>query len=266
MTNITSANRTRNSNCFGYGTCRAAIFALFSVAVSPSLCASDEAARKAPATFTGQAETKTAAEKQKASIAAMADSIARQRTSVQRQIGGGGGDGFFTLGPPQRLSEAARSAACPPLSNSDVNTLVGQAAKQEGLDAELLKTVMKQESAFQPCAVSPKGALGLMQLMPATASQLSVTNPFDPSSNVNAGAKLLRQLLDRYKGDVALALGAYNAGPANVDAAGGIPKIPETINYVDQILGALGDGNSSHQYPPGIRPYSFVAALDPLAD
>lgn len=236
---------------------RTTILAIVSVTLSPSLYAWDEAGAKDPA---GNAERASAAEKQKASIAAMADSIARQRASIQRQIAGTPSDGFFILPRPQHLSETVPPPACPPLPDSEVNALVDQAADKEGLDPELIRGVMRQESAFRPCAVSPKGALGLMQLMPATASQLSVTNPFDPASNVNAGAKFLKQMLDRYNGDPALALAAYNAGPANVDAANGVPKIPETLNYVNQILGALSnvistpDNGQSPIWPSPLSP------------
>jgi soluble lytic murein transglycosylase-like protein len=81
--------------------------------------------------------------------------------------------------------------------------------------------------------------MGLMQLMPATASQFGVPNPFDPAGNVEAGATFLKQLLERYGGDLTLALGAYNAGPAKVDAAAGVPKIPETQEYIRRILSTL---------------------------
>jgi soluble lytic murein transglycosylase-like protein len=134
---------------------------------------------------------------------------------------------------------AAAPAGCDPLPAPEVDSLVGETARRDGLDADLLRSVMKQESSFRPCAVSPKGALGLMQLMPSTAEQFGIEDPFDPSSNVDAGARFLKQLLGRYGGDVAKALGAYNAGPAKVDAAGGVPAIPETMDYVRQILSAL---------------------------
>jgi len=81
--------------------------------------------------------------------------------------------------------------------------------------------------------------MGLMQLMPATAEQLGILDPFDAASNLDGGARFLRQLLDKYSGDVPKALGAYNAGPEKVDAAGAVPNIPETIDYVRQILAAL---------------------------
>jgi len=104
---------------------------------------------------------------------------------------------------------------------------------------DLLRTVMKEESGFRPCAVSGKGAMGLMQLMGATADELGVGNAFDPRENVTAGAKFLRQLIDLYNGDLTLALSAYNAGPGRVDPSLGIPEIPETMDYVHRILSAV---------------------------
>jgi soluble lytic murein transglycosylase-like protein len=81
--------------------------------------------------------------------------------------------------------------------------------------------------------------MGLMQLMPATAGQFGIENPFDAAANVDTGARFLKQLLNRYSGDIPRALGAYNAGPAKVDAAGGVPAIPETVDYVRQIMSSL---------------------------
>ena len=134
---------------------------------------------------------------------------------------------------------APGAADCESLPSSEVDSLVEHAAKRQDLDEETLRAVIQQESAFRPCAVSPKGAMGLMQLMPATATQLGVPNPFEPVANVDAGAKLLKELLVRYGGDLSLSLGAYNAGPAEVDAAGGVPDIPETQDYVKRILSTL---------------------------
>jgi soluble lytic murein transglycosylase-like protein len=116
---------------------------------------------------------------------------------------------------------------------------------------KLLRAVMERESGFHPCAVSPKGAKGLMQLMPDTAAQLGVKDPFDPKENVDAGAHYLKQMLDRYKGDLSQALGAYNAGPAAVDQAGGVPDIPETLDYVKSILQKLAPTRTD---PPSIPP------------
>jgi soluble lytic murein transglycosylase-like protein len=120
-----------------------------------------------------------------------------------------------------------------------VDNLIEDAAVKEGLDPKLVREVARQESGFLPCAISSKGALGLMQLMPATAKDLEVDNPFDPHGNITAGSRFLKLLLDRYEGDVASALGAYNAGPARVDKAGGVPAITETRHYVRTILNRL---------------------------
>jgi soluble lytic murein transglycosylase-like protein len=140
---------------------------------------------------------------------------------------------------PDYSRTAGPAAPCDPLPSEIWSPLVRQAAEREGLTVELLTAVIQQESAFRPCAVSPKGAMGLMQLMPATAGLLGVKDPFDPKENVDAGAKFLKMLLDRYGGNLALALGAYNAGPGRVDASGGIPDIEETQDYVKDILTRL---------------------------
>jgi soluble lytic murein transglycosylase-like protein len=117
--------------------------------------------------------------------------------------------------------------------------MIDVAAQRESVDPQLVREVARQESGFHPCAVSPKGAEGLMQLMPATQIQLQVRNPFSAQESLDAGTKLLKQLLDRYQGDLSQALSAYNAGAARVDEAGGVPNIPETQNYVSTILNRL---------------------------
>ena len=116
-----------------------------------------------------------------------------------------------------------------------INTFIQAAATEHGIDPLLIKAIIKAESNFDPAAVSPKGAQGLMQLMPATARDLQVTDPFDPQENISGGAKYLRFLLDSYRWDVELSLAAYNAGPGNVKKA--IPNIPETREYVAKVLG-----------------------------
>ena len=118
--------------------------------------------------------------------------------------------------------------------------LIDGAAQQQGVDAKLLRAVIDQESGFRPCAVSTKGAQGLMQLMPATAEELKVDDPFDPKQSIDGGARYLKQLLDKYKGDIPQTLAAYNAGPGATDQAKGVPDIPETRAYVDAILQKLG--------------------------
>ncbi len=105
------------------------------------------------------------------------------------------------------------------------------------MEPELIHAVIRQESGYDPYAVSHKGAKGLMQLMPATAKRFGVKDVFDPAENVQGGVKYLRQLLDRYDGDRRLALAAYNAGEGAVDRFGGVPPYRETQDYVDRIVG-----------------------------
>ena len=131
----------------------------------------------------------------------------------------------------------APATDCDPVADPELAPLIDKAARQHQLQPKLiLGGVIEQESAFRACAISSKGAKGLMQLMPATIEQFKVTDVFDPQQNIEAGATFLRQLLDKYKGDIKLALAAYNAGPATVDKTGGIPDIKETQDYVEQIM------------------------------
>jgi soluble lytic murein transglycosylase-like protein len=186
-----------------------------------------------------------AAARQRRSVAAMAASVARQRAAVARMQRSLAGPGDWTPAARNPLALVTPeppeppSAGCRILSEAQISALAEAAGAKEGVAADLLRAVIEKESASDPCAVSRKGALGLMQLMPTTVTQLSVRDPFDPQESVGAGARLLKQLLQRYGGDLALALGAYNAGPARVDATGGVPQIQETIDYVNQILGRL---------------------------
>jgi soluble lytic murein transglycosylase-like protein len=128
---------------------------------------------------------------------------------------------------------AATAALGAPLGMS-VAELADRAADKYGLPRPLVRSVMAAESGFQPQAVSPKGAIGLMQLMPGTAAEFGI-DPRDPAQNVDAGARYLRDLLARYNFGLRHALAAYNAGPAAVDKYHGVPPYPETVNYVFRI-------------------------------
>ena len=120
-----------------------------------------------------------------------------------------------------------------------VQALISKVAVEQGIDERLLKAVVQAESDFNPDEVSHTGAMGLMQLMPDTAKELGVVDPFNPYQNLTGGSKYLKQMLTRFNGDTSLALAAYNAGPGAVKRAGGIPNIAETKNYVSKILGNL---------------------------
>jgi soluble lytic murein transglycosylase-like protein len=112
---------------------------------------------------------------------------------------------------------------------------ISEHARRQGVAEDLVRAVIQVESAFNANAVSHKGAMGLMQLMPATARELGVKNPFDPEQNISGGVKYLKQLLERYDNKVELALAAYNAGIGNVEKYGDVPPFKETRNYVDKI-------------------------------
>jgi soluble lytic murein transglycosylase-like protein len=180
---------------------------------------------------------------------AQLSSIEKQKASVRRQVVGAvpqasisEPSSWFTTPwspdavPAAPVQVAMPAANCDPLPPAQIAPLIKDAAAREQLKEDLVRSVIERESAFRPCAVSSAGAQGLMQLMPATASELGVKDPFDPKQNIDAGTRYLKQMLDKYKGTMDLALAAYNAGPGRVDREGGVPPISETRAYILNIL------------------------------
>jgi soluble lytic murein transglycosylase-like protein len=175
---------------------------------------------------------------------AMAESIAKQRAAAMKQVASVMGRAptpaasFFTV-PWVETPVPFNVPPCDPLPAAELDKLVLENSQQQGVKEDLIRGVIAEESGARPCAVSWKGAQGLMQLMPATAEQFGVKDPFDPRQNVEGGTKLLKQLLTKYNNDVSLALAAYNAGEGRVDRDGGVPQITETKNYVNDIQAKL---------------------------
>lgn len=133
---------------------------------------------------------------------------------------------------PARPSVAPRAVATP---SAPLTETVDRIARQNNLSPELVHSVIQVESNYDPNAVSPKGAQGLMQLIPATARRFGVSDAFNPSDNIQGGARYLKHLLELYKGDESLALAAYNAGEGAVSRYGGVPPYPETQDYVAKV-------------------------------
>lgn len=149
------------------------------------------------------------------------------------------GVAHFTNAPTKREFKLFQEGQLPKRSRTPstmYETLIHSTAKEHGMDPALIQAVIQAESNFDPYAVSRKGAQGLMQLLPQTAWALSVQNPFDPKANIKGGTSYLRQLLDRFSGDLSLALAAYNAGEDAVLRYGGIPPYQETKQYVTKVL------------------------------
>jgi len=150
----------------------------------------------------------------------------------------------------QQASAPTATAASAGGGATPYDDLIAQAAQANGVDPALLKGLIRQESNFDPNAHSPAGATGLTQLMPATAAGLGVGDTSDPAQAIEGGAKYLRQQLDRFGGDEAKALAAYNAGPGAVQRFGGVPPYAETQGYVQKVLGYAQQYRSSSPTTP----------------
>lgn len=141
------------------------------------------------------------------------------------------------LPPPYPLGQTWQRPAGP-----YIESLIQKYSLRYGVDPSLVRAVIRQESGFNPNAVSPKGAQGLMQLMPGTAALMGVTNPFDPEQNIAGGVGYLRHCLESFNHNVPLAVAAYNAGPARVARSQGVPPIRETQNFVRNVMGTYAGG------------------------
>jgi len=207
------------------------------------LCFNSSAGQNATAPAPGSPES--AIIQQQRSLAIQRLSIERQDTTIRVQSGVPPSAAYFRDrnhpdGPiPAADTSPAGIAGCAPVPPTILQNLVENAAAAYHVQTDLINAVIHQESAGYPCAVSEKGAMGLMQLMPATASLMGAAEPFDINQNVNAGTRLLAELLQRYNGDLNRVLGAYNAGTAAVDRAGGPPAFPETLNYIRSIMARI---------------------------
>jgi soluble lytic murein transglycosylase-like protein len=176
------------------------------------------------------ADQKKAVERQMAAARRQRDSVQARRTSDQ----------FFQTSwlNEETGADTPVTAECDTLTADELQALISRVSL-DGVSQRLVRAVIDQESAGRPCAVSNKGAMGLMQIMPELARELNVADAFDPEQNMRAGIRHLVQLTARYNGNVPKVLAAYNAGAARVDSSGGIPDIPETQAYVKSIMAKL---------------------------
>jgi soluble lytic murein transglycosylase-like protein len=185
-------------------------------------------------------------ERTRAAVQGQAGSIAKQSASITKQRSSSKAVDTWEWSPAAKaiLEIAPVALGCVPAGIADFDGLIRKHARREGLNEALVRAVVRRESGFNPCAVSRAGAQGLMQLMPETAEYLGVADPFDPEQNLAGGSRFLKMLLERYGGNLSLALGAYNAGPGRVDRLGRVPAIAETQNYVRTILQEIGANNA----------------------
>lgn len=172
----------------------------------------------------------------------------------------------FTNAPSDRKAEVVVREARPPKGQGRARTVIAAPkeefqslaeakARKHDVDPKLVKAVIRAESNWNPRAVSPKGALGLMQLMPSTARDMGVSNPFSPEENIDGGVRYLRYLLDKFNGNLTLSLAAYNAGPGLVERVRTVPAIPETRTYVRRVIEDYsGRDGAAHAFPAEVDP------------
>jgi len=163
-----------------------------------------------------------------------------------------------TMSSPRGALWAGSAASPASPSSGPLDRIVRDAAERHNLDPALVKAVISTESGWNPLAVSRKGAVGLMQLIPETAQRFGVGNSFDPAQNVEGGTMYLKTLLDRYNGDLNKSLAAYNAGERAVDQSGGVPAIPETQRYVQKVTDEYFRPGMGHDSSPGDPSRSIV--------
>ena len=167
-------------------------------------------------------------------LTALLFNFSEVQANVKKKIEADGTLTFYYTAPKKSTPRTAARANTNLSSRFD--ELIEKIAAEEGIDSRLVKCIIKAESDFQPNAVSPAGAMGLMQLMKATADIYNVSDPFDPEENVRAGVKHFKYLLKELKNDIPLSLAAYNAGLGAVRRQNGIPRIRETMNYVNRVM------------------------------
>lgn len=188
-------------------------------------------------------------------VAALVGFVSPAEAQVAAVVEGDGRRIFVNDSPPASFRPAAirtqpaeyRTRNGQTVSREQIFEWARDAADRHQIDPALIRAMISAESSWNPSAVSNKGALGLMQLMPATANELGVKDPFDPKENIEGGVRYLRSMLERYDGDLDRALAAYNAGGGAVDRAGGIPNYRETRNYVQKIQDAYFQSGTDRQ-------------------
>lgn len=157
------------------------------------------------------------------------------RADIYRYVDSNGVMHFTNTPTSSKYAFYLKEKAPKSAARQSVEAIIERYASANRLDKALVKAVIKAESDYNPRAVSSKGAIGMMQLIPATAREMKVSDPFDPEDNIRGGTRYLRKMLDLFNGNLDLALAAYNAGPGAVQRHGGIPPYPETRTYVQRV-------------------------------